>query len=158
MVTAVSSRLHGKDLGDVAGLTYRKAYHVRDVDYYACIRLLVKYGADPRLQSASGAIPIFEAIKEDDLVVQALLDYDEHRSETVNQLNNDGKSPLCVLADQPFNMSICRILVANGASQEVAMPKYHPYKMAMDAKNIELANFLTASEAEEKTRNKRDRT
>lgn len=55
-------------------------------------------------------------------------------------------------------MSICRILVANGASQEAAMPQYHPYKMAMDAKNIELANFLTASEAEEKTRNQRDRT
>jgi len=100
LIICLQKRYHNMSLS-VDGLTFKKMYNPgRDVDYNACLRLLLKYKADPNMRSANGKLPIFKAIKADPIGLQLFLDHDPKRAETVNVINKRGMTPLCKLASQ----------------------------------------------------------
>ena len=73
-------KFHGKDL-QVDGLTYKRCYHKkRDVDYDHVMKLLLKFNANTRLESANNKMPIFKAIKRPPVTLQLFLEYDDERT------------------------------------------------------------------------------
>ena len=76
----LQNKFHGKDL-QVDGLTYKRCYHKkRDVDYDQVMKLLLKFNANPRLESSNKYIPIFKAIKRSSMTLQLFLEFDDQRT------------------------------------------------------------------------------
>ena len=98
MVIVLQEKLHNQDL-NVDGLSYKRNFKTgRDVDYHACMRLLLKFNANTNLSSSGGKIPIFKALKAPVLTLQLFLEYDDQRMKTVNSINKKKLTPLCKLA------------------------------------------------------------
>jgi hypothetical protein len=79
LLIILQEKLHNQDL-NVDGLSYKRNFKAgRDVDYHACLRLLLKFNADTNLSSSGGKIPIFKALKASILTLQLFLEYDDQR-------------------------------------------------------------------------------
>jgi len=134
----IKPEYHFQDL-KVDGVPFKSASNTaRDVDHLACMSLLLRFNANPRLSSAAGALAIFEVIKQGTNHLSAFLENDQWKSETVNQLNRNGRSPLCVLAsmrESQETIEMIKTLLTNGASLTAALPSWHPLDIARAANN-----------------------
>ena len=75
IVICMNSKYHDQDL-TIDGLTYKRKYsRAKDVDYELCLKMLLKYKANPNieLRSKKRPRPIFYAIKDAKLL-KAYLD------------------------------------------------------------------------------------
>ena len=138
IIICLQKRYHNLNLS-VDGLTYKKMYNPsRDVDYTACLRLLLKYRADPKMRSSNGKLPIFKAIKSEPISLMLFLEHDAKRTETINVINKKGLTPLCKLASQKStedNFEKVNLLLKAGASCEPSLPDHHALYIAMKSKN-----------------------
>ena len=125
---------------NVDGLSFKRMYHpTRDVDYNACIRLLLKFGAEPQLASPSGKLPIFKVIKCNLSAMQMVLEFDKNREKTVNLLNKRHMSPLCKLArkeESEENHAKITLLINAKATCLASLPDHHPLYMALYVHNM----------------------
>jgi hypothetical protein len=140
LLTILQEKLHNQDL-NVDGLSYKRNFNAgRDVDYHACLRLLLKFNADTNLSSSGGKIPIFKALKARVLTLQLFLEYDDQRIQTVNSTNKKKLTPLCKLASQPEseeNIQKITLLLQHQASCKPSLPEFHPLYCALDSKNYQ---------------------
>lgn len=96
-------------------------------------------------------MPIFKAIKESLETLRVFLEKVgstgniEQLSAVVNTKNGQGKTPLCALASFPESEATIqklKLLLANEARFDAALPAYHPYTLAVNAGNTETAKIL----------------
>jgi len=140
LLIILQEKLHNQDL-NVDGLSYKRNFKAgRDVDYHACLRLLLKFNADTNLSSSGGKIPIFKALKARVPTLQLFLEYDDQRIQTVNSINKKKLTPLCKLASQPEseeNIQKITLLLQHQASCKPSLPEFHPLYCALDSKNYQ---------------------
>ena len=143
----INSKYHNRGL-HIDGLTFKTLYHPqRDVDHIACLRLLLKYGADPSKPSGpSRKLPLFKALKSSSyLFLQLLIDYDKSKSETLNTLNQKNKSLLCCLVemeDSDDNYQKLKLLISAGARCAVTAPDHHPLYIALSHYKTRIVKYL----------------
>mmetsp|Transcript_34867 Transcript_34867/g.53534 ORF Transcript_34867/g.53534 Transcript_34867/m.53534 type:complete len:135 (-) Transcript_34867:75-479(-) len=128
-------KLRGQDL-QVSGLTFKKLFSPQqDVDFDSVLRLLLKFGADPR-QESRGRHPIFKALKQSVQTFKIFIDYDDRRRETVNLRNGRGLTPLMKLASQQEseeNLQKISILLEVGAHVPKTINEAHPVRLAVES-------------------------
>lgn len=87
-----------------------------DVEFTECIRILLKYGADPNGKDEFGRTPLFECCKLE--AIKLLLNYGAN----INHKDCYGKTPLrlCIekIAERNFQLSKAILLLKEGASLE----------------------------------------
>lgn len=109
------------------------------------MKLLLKFNANPRLESANGKIPIFKAIKRSSVTLQLFLEYDDLRTQTINTLNSKNLSPLCKVCYQEEsseNRAKIELLLKYEATCALALPDYHPIYLALEKKNFTALRLL----------------
>lgn len=129
----------------VEGLTYRKKFNpAKDVDHVSCMKLLLKFKADPAAHLGKDKrkrpTPIFHAIKTA-LMLKSFLDLIEEKEAIVNVTNVNRETPLCLVAGEPEDNEFkAKTLLCSGASSFAS--ELNPLHIAIRNKNHKIMRLL----------------
>lgn len=144
LVICMSKKYHGDSL-EIDGLTFKQRIDPSDVDYEMCMRHLLRYKADSNAEipgKKRKPRPVFHAIREPYSTLKLLLDFTSEKDHIVNQQNDYGETPLCIVAALPNDQDQkAKLLIDNGASC-FASDVLNPLTIAIENKNYKIMRLL----------------
>eukprot|EP00347_Sterkiella_histriomuscorum_P003332 403364693 len=146
LVICMNPKHHNQDLS-IDGLTFKRKFTpLKDVDHELCMKLLLKYKADPDVSLGQHKrrrpMPIFHAIKRAK-ILKTFIDNLDDKSTVLNQANFYQETPLCLVAGEPGgqdNEFKAKILLQNGASSFAS--ELNPLHIAVKNKNYKIMRLL----------------
>ncbi|CDW86950.1 ankyrin repeat protein [Stylonychia lemnae] len=146
LVICMNPKYYNQDLS-IDGLTYKRKYTpLKDVDHEICMKLLIKYKADPNIilghNKRRRPKPVFHAIKQQKML-KSFLDIVDDKAALVNQANYYQETPLCLVASEPGgqdNDFKAKTLIAAGASSFAS--QLNPLHLAIKNKNYKIMRLL----------------